>query len=129
MDNNLRSALTATAHALSGGDFTSQAICEAFRGVVARAGRYDAQASPTQVISSPDESPVAGKSALPCMTPDCDKPRQWKGLCRSCYAQGLRLIDRDGVTWDELEALGMCDQEHKPFTALYLARKQQAAQA
>lgn len=131
-DENLRSALTATAHEFSGsGNPINEAICDALRGVVARASRYDAMASsPGNIFSSESASPMSSNKPVagPCMTAECGKPRQWKGLCRSCYAQALRIIDQQETTWEELQEMGLCDLDHKPFTAAFFAKKQAAPQ-
>lgn len=59
-----------------------------------------------------------------CMTKDCGKVAQWKGLCRSCYGQALRLIEQEKTTWEELMTMGLCvlDQP-KPFLKVFMEKK------
>ena len=60
-----------------------------------------------------------------CMTEGCGKDQKWKGLCRSCYGQALRLIEEQQTTWDELATMGLVRIEDKPFKAAFLRKKTQ----
>lgn len=53
------------------------------------------------------------------MTPDCDQPAQWKGVCSCCYGQAKRVMEAHGLTWRDLETLGLVRLEHKPFIKAY----------
>ena len=63
-----------------------------------------------------------------CLTPDCGKEGVWKGLCRSCYGQALRLIESGKTNWEELQEMGLAAMSSKPF-AVAFQRKKQAAEA
>lgn len=65
------------------------------------------------------------KSPIQCLTEGCGKERKWKGLCRSCYGQALRLIEDKQTTWNELADMGLVLIEDKPFKAAFLRKKQQ----
>ena len=58
-----------------------------------------------------------------CMTQECDKKAEWKGLCRSCYGQARKLIDDEKTSWEELAQMGMCELDAKPFTQLFWRKK------
>ena len=60
-----------------------------------------------------------------CITPDCGKKREWKGLCRSCYGQARHLIDKGKTTWEDLAEMGLIIPDAKPFTALFHRRMAQ----
>ena len=67
---------------------------------------------------------MSDESKESCITPDCGKPRSWKGLCRSCHGVARNLIDSQQVTgWDELAEMGLVIPEGKPFKVAFLKRK------
>ncbi len=63
----------------------------------------------------------------PCITPNCVKPAEWKGLCRSCYGTARHLIDKEETTWEELHVMGLCELDAKPFLVAFLNKKKEAA--
>jgi hypothetical protein len=54
-----------------------------------------------------------GKPVLQCVTRTCGD-RQWnatsKGLCRKCYNAAVSLIGRKLTSWEELESLGLIEE-------------------
>lgn len=126
-------AMAQTAHECPNAD-----VQQAFRGVVARAGRYAAGGGPyrgEEPTAEPELPPfgdaneqqvqLAPEALAPlCMIADCCKPRAWKGLCRSCYGQALRLIDQKKTTWEDLVIAGLAEVDYKPFMNAFLKSKQ-----
>jgi thymidine kinase len=42
-----------------------------------------------------------------CMVANCDRPREVRGICASCYRSASRKVRLNETTWDELEKLGI----------------------
>ena len=61
-----------------------------------------------------------------CLTPNCGKKVERRGLCRSCYIQALRLIHTEKTTWMELQdmGLGLATKRSKQFMLAFLKKKQ-----
>lgn len=68
---------------------------------------------------------MATEEREPCLTPECGKPREWKGLCRSCYGVARHLIDKEETSWEELVALGLALTDVKPFLKAFHAKKRE----
>ncbi len=64
-----------------------------------------------------------------CMTPDCGKKGEWKGLCRSCYGQALHLIKDEKTTWDELAEMGLAAYPSRPFMLAFARKKRDIEEA
>lgn len=64
-----------------------------------------------------------GVSKGKCLIPDCGKEAMWKGLCRSCYGQALHIIDTEGESWENLQEMGLCINDEKPFKRAYREAK------
>lgn len=58
-----------------------------------------------------------------CLTPECGKPARWKGLCQACYGCAKTMIDREEVTWEELEAVGLAILPKNLLRREYFRRK------
>ena len=58
-----------------------------------------------------------------CLTPECGKPAEWKGLCRSCYGCAKRVMEKENLKWDDLGRMGLCANESKPFYAAFAKKR------
>jgi len=72
------------------------------------------------------DSEQSSEQLEPCLTLNCGKKGEWKGLCRSCYGQALRLINTGKTTWEELQDLGLAAYSSKPFMVAFLRKKKAA---
>jgi hypothetical protein len=59
-----------------------------------------------------------------CVTPNCNKPAKWKGLCSACYGAAKKLIDDEQTSWDELIEMGMAIDKTSLFRNEFKRRKQ-----
>lgn len=54
-----------------------------------------------------------GKPLMQCVTRTCGEKQynaRSKGLCRRCYNAAVSLIGRKLTTWEELESLGLIEE-------------------
>lgn len=74
----------------------------------------------------PDPKP-GEPSYVKCHTEGCEKRRMWRGLCRSCYGQAKKIMEKDEVTWEDLEAMGLTlpNTDGKPFLAAYYKKQKE----
>lgn len=54
-----------------------------------------------------------------CMIEGCTRPMARRGLCLPCYATAKKIVDTNGVTWDRMIELGLCEADKDPFTSAY----------
>lgn len=56
-----------------------------------------------------------------CMIKGCKRTKaaDKRGLCLVCYSKAKALVDEGGTTWEKLEALGLCKEQHDPFGDAY----------
>lgn len=74
-------------------------------------------------LYTPHKPRKAERSTMPiqtppaCQTPMCSSKAavQCRGLCMRCYSQAKKLVEMGQVTWDDLEAKGVCSMEETPF--------------
>lgn len=62
-------------------------------------------------------SPAASEST--CIIPSCGDPRHLRGLCSRCYCDAQVVVARTGISWEQLERLGMAlsAEADSPFFA------------
>ena len=62
-----------------------------------------------------------------CMSPECEAPARWKGLCPTCYAQARRLIEDEKTTWEELYDMRLVRLPGTKFLDAFKDAKEKAA--
>ena len=62
-----------------------------------------------------------------CLSPECEAPARWKGICATCYAQARKLIEDEKTTWEDLYDMGLVRLPGTKFLDAFKAAKDKAA--
>jgi len=59
--------------------------------------------------------------AFGCCIPNCQRIGGKRGMCLVCYGKAKKKVEAGEVTWEKLEAAGLCkpDENADPFDDAY----------